>query len=206
MSESSQVNQLIQRFQALPRAFQWGLVAVGAVLVFLVADSTTWALARHWTDEADQMESAVEEIRQKERQIDAALRTAVIAHGPVRMPLPEPEGAAAMAKAVNEALTRYKAIEAKYDSRATTTLPADALRGVIAPNQQAARVVGDVSFKAKPADVAAIIAEIESSPDVDAISRLTIEKSGKDMVNVRVTMTVESWVIRSRDARRRGRA
>ena len=125
------------------------------------------------------MQAVLDETQIKKASLSHELEATVLAHGPVRMPLQEADGAAALAKAVNEALTRHHALGAVYDSRASSNMPGDSLRGVIAPGQQPARVAGDVRFKAKPQEVAAIVADLESSPDVESISRLTIEKDRK---------------------------
>ncbi|MCA9285708.1 MAG: hypothetical protein KDA22_10855 [Phycisphaerales bacterium] len=203
---SAAAQQLVDRYRAMPRAMQWGVLAIVGLVVFMLVDSTVWRLGRSWGDQADEMQAVLDDTQMKRASLNHELEATVLAHGQVRMPLPEADGAAALAKAVNEALTRHHALGAVYDSRASSNMPGDSLRGVIAPGQQPARVAGDVRFKAKPQDVAAIVAELESSPDVESISRLTIEKDQKDMTNVRVTMTVEAWVIKSKDARGRGRS
>ena len=75
------------------------------------------------------------------------------------------------------------------------------LSRIIAPGEQVERITGDLRFDATPEVAAEIIAELEASPDIDAISNIRMTRQPGPR-KVTVDLTVETWII---TAERRGR-
>lgn len=195
---------LLDRYTRMPRSLRWGIVAIAGIALFLLADSTVWALARTWSDRASAIQGALDDARTKKASLDNDLRSAVIAHGAIKLPDDEAEGSSALAEAVNAVMNEYPGVvNFSYDSRGSARLPATALRGLIGAGQRASKVIGELQFDAPPEQATAIIAALESHPDVEAINRITIRRhEGVRRVNVRAT--VEAWVVSAGNERRRG--
>ena len=66
------------------------------------------------------------------------------------------------------------------------------------------RITGDLRFDASPTEAIAIIAELEASPTIEAVSDVRMTLQGGRQ-KVRVDLTVESWIVSSgRRSRRVG--
>jgi hypothetical protein len=81
----------------------------------------------------------------------------------------------------------------------------DLTRDIVRPGSRVTRLTGSVKFESSPQDAIAIIGELESSPDIDAIRKVTIQKTESRLgPRVKVALTVETWAeVSSSRARRR---
>ena len=66
-----------------------------------------------------------------------------------------------------------------------------------------ARITGDLRFDASPQEATAIIAELEASPKIEAVSRVRLTRQG-GRPKVTVDLSVESWIIATKRQGRRG--
>jgi len=80
-----------------------------------------------------------------------------------------------------------------FSLRARGKLPKTALVGAMPAGKRAERMSGDLKFSAKPEVAMAILADIESSPDIEQVAsvRLVKDANGK----VRAHFVLEAWVI-----------
>ena len=193
------------RFRQLPRAVQWaGLAAIGIGL-FLLYDEHVRPITTTWHDHADEMLTEVGEAAKSEnrsRQL-RAMREPILGLGAVETPSNEAQGSNALNDAVNEVLKRHSVTRDSFNLRGATRLPRNTLSKIIQTNQLVQRITGDFRFDAAPDEAVAIIAELESSPVIEAISSLRITRvSGTRKVTV--DLTVEAWVVSAEPRKRMG--
>ncbi len=193
------------RFRQLPRAVQWaGLAAIGIGL-FLLYDEHVRPITTTWHDHADEMLKEVGEAAKSEnrsRQL-RAIREPILGLGAVETPGNEAQGSNALNDAVNEVLKRHNVTRDSFNLRGATRLPRSTLSQIIQTNQLVQRITGDFRFDAAPDEAIAIIAELESSPMIEAISSVRITRvSGTRKVTV--DLTVEAWIVSAEPRRRMG--
>lgn len=191
---SSNLTQYADRFRALPRAGQWASIAGVGILGFLLWDATISQWARDIDDSADIMLANVAQIREgaKVRDDFERLGEVIVALGPAEKPDTQAEGAAKLNRVVNDVLKRHSVSNQSFDMRLRGKLPPAALAGITQGNRLD-RLVGDLKFTATPAEALAVIAELESSPEIESINMVRITKDAAQ--KVKVNLTVESWVI-----------
>lgn len=185
---------LIQRFRQLPRALQWASIAVVGFALFLAWSDYLEPLRVDWASQADRIESHVKQVRDTEHQVKefARRRDLVSNIGPVRVPLNESEGATAFTAAVNDILAKHNASNPSFGDRGRSRMPRGALTTITSSERRIDRITAEVKFDARPEDAAAIIADLESSPHVEAVNsvRMTKDAGGR----VKVHLTIEAWV------------
>ena len=193
------------RFRQLPRAVQWaGLAAIG-IGFFLLYDQHVRPITTTWHDHADEMLKEVGEAARSEnrsRQL-RAMQEPILGLGAVETPGNEARGSNALNDAVNEVLKRHSVSRDSFNLRGATRLPRNTLSQIIQPNQLVQRITGDFRFDAAPDEAVAIIAELESSPVIEAISSVRITRvSGTRKVTV--DLTVEAWIVSPEPRKRMG--
>ncbi|MCH8343459.1 MAG: hypothetical protein IH983_05690 [Planctomycetes bacterium] len=193
------------RFRQLPRAMQWaGLAAIGIGL-FLLYDQHVRPITTTWHDHANEMLQEVGEAARSEnrsRQL-RAMREPILGLGAVETPGNEAQGSNALNDTINEVLKRHSVTRDSFNLRGATRLPRSTLSQIIRTNQLVKRITGDLRFDAPPDEAVAIIAELESSPVIEAISSVRITRvSGTRKVTV--DLTVEAWIVSAEPRRRMG--
>jgi hypothetical protein len=186
-------NSLTQSFQQLPRALKWAVVAAFGLILFLIWSSYLDPIAQDFNRDAEQIESKVRDVRSI-RDLNDQTKKLIEVVGPVEFPKSEAETSAAVDALVNGLLKKHNASNPNFSLRTTSALPKAALPGVVR-NNRVERLTGDLKFDASPQAAAAIIAELESSPDIESINsvRMTRDTSGK----VKVQLALEAWVLSS---------
>lgn len=189
----SQVN----RIRTLPRAAQFGIIAIVVLVGWLLCRDTVWAWAGRLSDEAGEMRELLERGReQADRRLPAA-KDSVVAHGPVQPPRRADEGSARLSRAAEEILRANEGVGANYSFQPGSIgpIPQSALRDAIRPNQRAQRTSAEITFDAAPDVVSKVVAELEASPDIDGIKSLRLQRLDPASRKLRVRMTIEAWVI-----------
>lgn len=191
---SSTYAQYADRFRALPRAMQWALVAVVGIGGFLLWDATINQWSQQINRSADAILANVSQIRAgTEVTTDFERMTEVIVGlGPVELPDTPSEGETKLNRVVNDVLKRHTVSNTSFDMRLRGKLPPNALAGVTG-GARVDRLVGDLKFTASPAEALAVIAELESSPEIEAVNTVRMTKDAAQ--KVKVNLTLESWVI-----------
>ena len=191
---------LFDRFLSLPRAMQWALLAALGTILFFAWDAYVAPLNERIARQADFIANQVQEIRANRalagelNQQD--LKSEVTAIGPVKPPRSAAAGGAAFTDIITELMKKYgiAPTDQDFSLRSRGKLPKNALVQVLG-GKRAERLDGDLKFSAKPEIAVQILAELESSPDIEQVSavRLTKDQNGK----VKVQYTLEAWVIAS---------
>ena len=196
----------MSRFQDLPRAVRWLVCAVGFVALFYAWDTTLGAVARDWSEKADDIEAEVrtvaggdalaEELRQQ--------RDTIIGLGSVVKPRRESDGRARLTNAVVAVLRDddHSATDVSFDlSGGTDRLREDLSRTIAPAGRRISRLTGTLKFEASPADAMAIMADLERHDEVEAIRKVSLLKASNG--KVAVNLILEAWVeVPSRKRRR----
>ncbi len=189
---------LTARWNALPVRWKWISAAVAGAIVFIAYTDLIWPVAERWNAESSRLEAILDRAEGNVAQLPPSLEAAVEALGPIQVPRTEGEGSLALAETITEAIGSQPVSNFSFDARAGSRLPPAALREIVSGSgQRVERVVGEVGFTATPEQAAAIIAELESSPEIESISRLRMVRSQTDR-KVDVKMTVEAWILTGR--------
>lgn len=187
---------LTERFMSLPRAIRWLLVAVGFVVAFQAWDLTLGTVSRGWSDDADRIERSVQEVVDVEaiqsRMDD--LEDAIVAIGPVELPRRDAAGREALNRAIGEVIgnDEYGITDDEFSLGSGNKIPRSLSTGLLPSGRDVSRLTGELEFTASPEDAIAIIADLESRPEIDAISEVSMKKESNRKVGV--TLTMETWI------------
>lgn len=188
-------NPTLARIRALPKAGQWGVAVAAVLLVWLALEQWSWSWARSWADQADRIERALADSRDLSASVDPVAGAGAELFGPVDPPGGESEGAEAMARAVVDVVKKHSVSQFSFDAQRASTRLGGAQSGF--GSQKLSKVQGELQFEATPAETAKIIAELEASPSIEAVSAVRMQRRENDN-RVGVRMTVEAWVFASR--------
>jgi hypothetical protein len=191
----SAMQSIMQQYQKMSRAMQWATLAALGLALYFMWDNAIRPVTDDLNDDADVIARDVSELRsiETESQRLKDFKSPVVWNiGPVRPPAAVAEGSKKFNDVVLEVLQKHGATNTNFSSRPRGKLPRSALVSY-ANNGRIDRLTGDIKFDASPEKAAAIIAELESSPDIEAITSLRLVRdTGR---KVRVTLTVETWVL-----------
>ena len=187
-----------QRFAQLPRAAQWALVGAVVIIALLFTDYL-WKFADKWNDEADGIRSQVRDAaltNSGSDQIDR-MKDLISGVGPVVKPDTEGDANKALTQAVNAILKLHSVSNDDFKIRPPARLPTGTLDRIVrGRSQRVERLTGELRFDASSEHTLAILAELESSEDIESVSRVRLNKlPGTRKLSVR--LTVEAWILSS---------
>jgi len=195
MSEA--LDNSIERFRRLPRAIQWALVAAVVIGSYLLWDSYLQPTKQKWDDLSEHIEERVTKINAGTTDVRALqnMQDVVTNLGPVNLPRGEKEVTAVVNDVVEQVMKKNAVSAWSFSFRSKGNLPKTSLVAFVKGNERVERRIGDLKFEAAPKAAVAIIAELESSPDIEAVDslRITRDAGGK----VKVQLTIETWVLTS---------
>ncbi len=196
---------LWQRFRRLPRAGQWAIAAAVGIALFMVWNDYVLTWARTWNEQADELLADAREAAGGERRLSRVngLRNTIQGLGPVEPPGSQAQAELALNDAVNEVLKGHRVSDDSFNYRGAEKLPRGTLSQILRAGQRVERITGDLRFDAAPEEAIAIIAELEASPTIEAVSDVRMTLQGGRQ-KVRVDLTVESWIVSSERRTRRG--
>lgn len=191
-------------YSGLPRAGRWLFWAVaGAGAYFGIVEPTldaTNALATQadasklWIDRAvDQADRRTE--------ADSVMALNVSRFGEVLPPGEFNIVAKDLDIVVDDALKARGVTGYKTTKRRPSPLGREAMTGVLPANREVQRIGVEVSFEATAELVAAVVADLERSPSITAVSEVNL-KSGADKKKVQATIVPEAWIFVEKGARR----
>jgi hypothetical protein len=200
------MNQLIQKFRALPRAAQWGtLAAIVFGGYFLIIEPVLDITNRH-DAAADAIETNLRrtgELASEDSDDGRVLVSALRNFGSPHLPNAPETRPESIQRVVDEILEDH-GVETRTKNERNSPLTGDRARAVAADGR-IERYIVVVSFEADQATVAKIIADLEQSPVVSAVSSVKIDRTAvgsryaEDAAaatgKVRATINAESWVL-----------
>lgn len=201
---------LAQRWAALPRSAKW-LAACGVVVVGYFG---VFEPLLNWRQTIDARAAAIQ------AQLDGRAKAAtdagaannvelsVQSFGQPAMPAPVAERSVALDQKISSILRRHQDKVANL-RRATLTdrgqfdAPPRALANAAATpggGGELVRLEREITFEADVATTVAIVRELESTPEVAAVTRVTLNKQSRqgnptEAAPLRVSLIVESWAI-----------
>ena len=183
------------RLDTFPRAIRWAIYAAVGMVLFFLWDGTLRPVAADLNNQVERVETQLETLRSSDRlrREFNSMKDAVVALGAVDLPVSLADGQAALTRAVNEIRNTYSVSNDSFRLRSGGRINAR-LTG-LPPGQQVQELAGEFKFDAGKEDATAIIAELEASPDIEGIRRLSITRLGSN--KVQVNMTLEAWVLGS---------
>lgn len=179
---------------------QWGAGVVIAAVMYAAIDDTTWAIARQWSSEADQLEALLVRA-EKLKVLPADIENAVVVHGQVRSPRDESTGSQSLAEAITGVMDANRITSFSFEARTGSKLPAGTFSGALPAGRRVERISAEVSFTTGQDEAFKALSEIESNEAVDAIRTVRLDwDDGSRKVSVRTT--VDAWVIASARVRK----
>ena len=185
-----------QSFRQLPRAAQWGLAALVGVILFLVWNDFILGVTGNWNRAADDMMAKVEHAAGGDRRLQSlrVLRPAVLGLGVVDKPGREAAAENALNDVINDVLKRHTVSGDSFSYRGPSKMRRGTLSDVIAPGERVERISGELRFESTPQQAIEIVAELESSRWIDAISMLRLTRLAGPR-KIRVDLTVEALIV-----------
>ncbi len=187
-------------YRGLPRAGRWGLCALAGLLAYFavvepVVDKTSTLNSR-----AQSRARAIAEVRSggAAAAADLGLRQ----FGVVEPPGDPRERAVAFDRRVLEVLDRHTVARHTSTTRTVPMTPGPLLTALATTNQKVDRRIREIQFEATPETLAAVIADLERSPEVAAVSRVQIRKSEEGGRTLRATVSAEAWTLVRKGASR----
>jgi len=179
-------------YLGLPRAGRWLVLAVIGFGGFTVLDSWAWPLADKLSSRADRLETVLQRASQRADGLPRDVREAAVAFGPNAVLGDEASGKERLTALIAE-IFKKRNISQGQDVRPGQPLPSSIAQtlGSIS-DAKLGKTVAELQFKATPDAVLAIVAELEASPEVDAIGDIRLDYDPKDK-RVGVQLTVEKW-------------
>lgn len=199
----SRLESIWTTYRGLPTTMRWSIGAAVVAVVFLVWNDHVVRLAAAWDVRAERMLANVDKAAGDTQRLQSlrVLRPVVLGLGPLNEPGAEAAAEKRLNRILNEVLKNHTVSDDSYSYRGPSKLRRGTLSRIVKPGEQVEKITGDLRFDATPEVAAQIIAELEASPDIDAISSLRLTKQPGPR-RVTVDLTVETWII---TAERRGR-
>ena len=189
---TNKITQFVERVTQWPRAMQWAFWATVATFAFLVWDSTIATVGADWASQVHAMEDKIAELK-KPTTMTSTIKSSVTAFGEVTLPRKKTKGAAELTEAIHDIFAKYRVKNDEYTRTKTNKMKSGSLPGIASSGEFIEQVIGDIQFDASQEDVMHVIAELEGSPWIDAISDIRLTKLEGRMI--RVDLSVEAWVV-----------
>jgi hypothetical protein len=183
-----------QSFKKLPRAARWAVSAGVIVLGLLLYIDNVVSLAVRWNEQSEELLVNLRRASGGEGRLDRldTLRDVVRAIGPVQKPRPDADAENAFNDVVSGVLKKHPVTRDSFSYRGASKLPGGTLARVMGREVQ--KITGDLRFDATQEDAIAVIAELEDSPDIEAITNVRITRQANAKNKVTVDLTVEAWI------------
>ena len=198
------VESIWTAYRRAPKTVQWSIGAAVVAVLFLIWNDIVVRMTNEWDVRAQLMLANVDKAAGGTQRLQslARLRPVVLGLGPLDAPGSESDAEKRLNVAINEILKEHTVLHDSFSYHGPSKLRRGTLSRVIAPGMQVERISGDLRFDATPAIAAKVIAELEASADIDAISSLRMTRQPGPR-RVTVVLTVESWIV-SAERRARG--
>ncbi len=197
------MNQLVEKYNALPRIGKWGVWAALVIVLFFGLFEPIDSYQKSIASREETIETALKEQHDHfetegaKAQELAALQSAF---GSPLMPSPGGLKPEAFSRVVNSILESHNITDRTVSER-RVRLNGDLGATLAVGNID--RLILEVTFDAQPETVIAVLADLERSPEVAAVSRVRFDKAGvragtanaEEDHLVRATITPEAWVV-----------
>ena len=183
--------QYTDRFRELERAWQWIILAVVFLLAFLLWSSVIAPIGDDWAAQSDRIESNLTRTSGKVT-LDASTKSAAMIYGAVELPDMKESGSLSLTEVVHDILAKHGITNDTFYQSQSANIKVSALPGIARAGEKLERIKGELDFESKPDTAISIVADLERSSAVEALSNLKIDKLGNGTVRTRLTL--EAWV------------
>ncbi|MBL8760969.1 MAG: hypothetical protein JNL50_06660 [Phycisphaerae bacterium] len=188
------------RFNSMPRAARW-LVAFGALLAaYFFAIEPALDSTLRLGGSADALEARLRGASSSDQGFIAAtaqVESGVQRFGNINLPAESTAGSEAFNRRVAEVLKSRGVRDSTATDREVPVASGPLIQAYASDSMRLDRLVKDVQFEASPDTLAKVIADLEQSPEIVAVSRVQITKlqSGRGVPagTVRANITAEAW-------------
>ena len=188
-----------QRFNELPRAARWAIIGTVAIVALLMYFDYLGKFADQWNSEADGIRSQVRQAASTNSELDGgrSMEDLISGIGVVEKPADEAKANEALTETVNAIIKRHAVSKDDFKIRRPSRLPTGTLEKIVkGSNKRVEKLTGELRFEASSENMLAIIAELESSPDIESVSHVRLNKlSGTRKLSVQ--LQVEAWILAS---------
>lgn len=188
-----------QRFNELPRAARWAIIGTVAIVALLMYFDYLGKFADQWNSEADGIRSRVRQAALTNSELDGgrSMEDLISGIGVVKKPADEAKANEALTETVNAIIKRHAVSKDDFKIRRPARLPTGTLEKIVkGSNKRVEKLTGELRFEATSENMLAIIAELESSPDIESVSHVRLNKlSGRGKLSVQ--LQVEAWILAS---------
>lgn len=187
---------LAARWNALSLRDRWVLGLFGAFLAVVVLNQYPWQWARDWEAKGDRIEAALDRYSQRGNLVNNELVRAVSVFGPVEPPGQGDQDRIELGNAINDILKKHHVNGSSFESRTGQRLRDSDSAAFGGGGLE--RIQADVKFDVAPEVLPKVLADLESSPAIETISTLRLQRVADASKRIQVQATVEAWVIASR--------
>lgn len=188
-----------QRFNELPRAARWAIIGTVTIVALLMYTDYLWKFADQWNSEADSIRAQVRQAASTNSELDGgrSMEDLISGIGVVEKPADEAKANEALTETVNAIIKRHAVSKDDFKIRRPARLPTGTLEKIVrGSNKRVEKLTGELRFEASSENMLAIIAELESSPDIESVSHVRLNKlSGRGKLSVQ--LQVEAWILAS---------
>lgn len=181
----------VQRFKELERVWQWVIIAVTFLVLFLIWSEGIAPIGDAWAAKSDQIELDLQRTSEG-GEVDRATSSAAMIYGPLELPNMKAAGSLELTEIVQGILADNGITNDTFYQSQSTNIKTGTLPGLARPGEKLERIKGELDFESKPDVAMSIIAQLEQSPVIEAVSYVSIRKEGGG--KVRTKLTIEAWV------------
>ena len=195
---------LADSFRQLPRAGRWGVAAVAFLAFYFLVVEVALERWNSFSAQADSKEALLRDWTggsEKRLADENAVANGRRLYGNANFPGPEGERSQALRARVADVLKKHGVRD--YNERDRELLLGNGpLSAAVGAGTRVRRIVRDVSFDCSPETMVEVLADLERTPEVSAVSRVFVRKltssgtrANSSARNVGVTISVEAWAI-----------
>ena len=192
------MTQAVAYYRSLPRAARWCFWALSGVLAYFVVVEPLVNLYASMSRRAKDQGTRLVSFEQSRRKADDALAsvaTGIARFGDVAPPGDPDARPDAFGRKVALILTTHGIKDQKTTTR-SSALGKGPLLDSLGQGAQVMRYAIEMQFDGTPEQVAAIIADLERTPEVAAVTRVQIRRLDEDRSRtVHATISAETWLL-----------
>ena len=190
------MSNLADKFRSLPRAGRWGACAVALLAAYFIVVEPVIDRINRVNSKADDRAGALVALTHDPSGSAADIALGVRKFGEVLLPGDEQIRSVAFNRRVTSILEKHKI----QDNSTTRKMPLGQgpLKEDYGDVNRIDRLVREVQFEGTPESIAAVISELESAPEVAAVSRIQIRHGDqKDTAGrvLKASVTAEAWIV-----------
>ena len=156
--------------------------------------------ADDWNEKADGIRSQVRQAARTNKGVDGrrGMEDLISGLGAVEKPADEARANEALTETVNAIIKQHSVSNDDFRIRPPARLPTGTLEKIVkGNNKRVERLTGELRFDASSENTLAIISELESSPDIESISHVRLNKMPGTGGKLSVQLRVEAWILSS---------